>query len=111
MTLNSLQFPDNSKIETFSQKQQQIIVNQNPNPLSANHVVGSSGQPFVQLSANSMTIQTNSATDLVGAQIEMSIDPNILSQMKVTADNTFVAQLSTDRQAWVILEGMKSVNT
>ncbi|KAK6088433.1 hypothetical protein SCUP234_00921 [Seiridium cupressi] len=111
MQLNRLVFPDNSKIETFSQAQKQMIVNQNPNPLSANHVVGSTGQPFVQLSQNSMTIQTNKATDLVGAQVEMSIDPNIIQQMGVSPDNTFVAQLSSDRQAWVIMEGIKSVNT
>ncbi|KAI0127217.1 hypothetical protein BJ170DRAFT_683064 [Xylariales sp. AK1849] len=111
MQLNSLQFPDNSKIETFSQTQRQIIVNQNPNPLPANNVVGSTGQPFVQLSANSMTIQTNKATDLVGGQIEMSIDPAILQQNGVSAGNTFVAQLSNDRQAWIITEGVKSVNT
>lgn len=111
MQLNSLQFPDNSKIETFSQSQRQIIVNQNPNPLSANHVVGSTGQPFVQLSQNSMTIQTNKANDLVGAQIEMSFDPNVLQQMNVSPDNTFVAELSSDRQAWIVQEGIKSVNT
>ncbi|KAK6220889.1 hypothetical protein LQW54_001809 [Pestalotiopsis sp. IQ-011] len=111
MQLNSLIFPDNSKIETFSQAQKQIIVNQNPNPLSANHVVGSTGQPFVQLSQNSMTIQTNKATDLVGGQVEMSIDPNILQQSGVSPDNTFVAQLSPDRQAWIIMEPVKSVNT
>ncbi|KAF7514506.1 hypothetical protein G7054_g15254 [Neopestalotiopsis clavispora] len=111
MQLNSFVFPDNSKIETFSQSQKQIIVNQNPNPLSANHVVGSSGQPFVQLSQNSMTIQTNKATDLVGGQVEMSIDPNLLQQAGVSPDNTFVAQLSPDRQAWIIMEGIKSVNT
>lgn len=111
MQLNRLTFPDNSKIETFSQVQKQIIVNQNPNPLSANHVVGSTGQPFVQLSKSSMTIQTNKATDLVGGQIEMSIDPAVLQQMGVSADNTFVAQLSSDRQAWVITEGVKTVNT
>ncbi|ORY58081.1 uncharacterized protein BCR38DRAFT_300023, partial [Pseudomassariella vexata] len=104
-------FPDNSKIETFSQTQRQIIVNQNPNPLSANHIVGTTGQPFVQLSPNSMTIQTNRATDLVGAQIEMPIDPNVLAQNGVTADNTFVAMLSDDRQAWIVLDEMKSVNT
>lgn len=111
MNLNRLVFPDNSKIETFSQVQKQIIVNQNPNPLSANHVVGSTGQPFVQLSQNSMTIQTNKATDLVGGQIEMPIDPNVIQQMGVSSDNTFVAQLSSDRQAWIIMEGIKSVNT
>ncbi|KAI1851558.1 hypothetical protein JX266_003020 [Neoarthrinium moseri] len=111
MQLNRLIFPDNSKIETFSQAQKQIIVNQNPNPLSANHVVGSTGQPFVQLSPNSMTIQTNKATDLVGAQIEMPIDPAVIQQMGVSSDNTFVAQLSPDRQAWIIMEGIKSVNT
>jgi hypothetical protein len=111
MQLNSLTFPDNSKIETFSQTQHQILVNQNTSPLTANHVVGSTGQPFVQLSQNAMTIETNNATDLVGAQIEMKIDPNVLSQNGITADNTFVAKLSPDRQAWIVVEGMKSVNT
>ncbi|GKT54550.1 paired amphipathic helix protein sin3a [Colletotrichum tofieldiae] len=110
MQLNSLIFPDNTKIETFSQTQRQVIVNQNPSPLPASHVVGSTGQPFVQLSRNSLTIQTNGATDLVGAQIELPIDQNMLQQAGVTADNTFVAMLSKDRQAWIIMEGVKSVN-
>ncbi|GJC80463.1 hypothetical protein ColLi_03301 [Colletotrichum liriopes] len=110
MQLNSLVFPDNTKIETFSQTQRQVIVNQNPSPLPASHVVGSTGQPFVQLSRNSLTIQTNGATDLVGAQIELPIDQNMLQQAGVTADNTFVAMLSKDRQAWIIMEGVKSVN-
>ncbi|TDZ37497.1 Protein piccolo [Colletotrichum spinosum] len=110
MQLNKLVFPDNSKIETFSQTQRQVIVNQNPNPLPASHVVGSTGQPFVQLSRSSFTIQTNGATDLVGAQIELPIDQNMLTQAGVTADNTYVAMLSRDRQAWIIMEGAKSVN-
>jgi hypothetical protein len=111
MQLNSLKFPDNSKIETFSQTQRQILVNQNTSPLTANHVVGSTGQPFVQLSQNAMTIETNNATDLVGAQIEFPIDQATLDQAGVTADNTFVAKLSPDRQAWIVMEGQKSVNT
>lgn len=111
MNLNSLAFPDGSKIETFSQKQQQILVSQNPAPVPASHVMGSTGQPFVQLSTNSMTISTNGATDLVGAQIEMPINAQMLQQSGVTADNTFVAMLSTNRQAWIIMEGLKSVNT
>lgn len=73
--------------------------------------MGSTGQPFVQLSQNSMTISTNGATDLVGAQIEMSINPTMLQQSNVTADNTFVAMLSPNRQAWIVMEGQKSVNT
>jgi hypothetical protein len=111
MQLNTLVFPDKSKIETYSQTQRQILVNQNPSPLTANHVVGTSGQPFVQLSQNSMTIATNGATDLVGAQIEFNIDQATLDQNGVTADNTFVAMLDTNRQAWVVMETMKSVNT
>lgn len=111
MQLNSLIFPDNSKIETFSQTQRQILVNQNPAPVPASHVMGSTGQPFVQLSQNSMTISTNGATDLVGAQIEISIDPAMLQQSGVTSDNTFVAMLSPNRQAWIVMEGLKSVNT
>ncbi|KAK2051819.1 hypothetical protein LY76DRAFT_527867 [Colletotrichum caudatum] len=110
MQLNNLVFPDGAKIETFSQSQRQVIVNQNPNPLSASHVVGSTGQPFVQLSRNSFSIQTNGATDLVGAQIELPIDQAMLTQAGVTADNTYVAMLSKDRQAWIIMEGLKSVN-
>ncbi|KAF4631696.1 hypothetical protein G7Y89_g6429 [Cudoniella acicularis] len=111
MQLNTLVFPDNSKIETFSQTQRQVIVNQNPSPLTANHVIGSTGQPFVQLSQNSMTIATNNATDLVGAQIELPINQATLDQNGITADNTFVAMLSPDRQAWMVMEGQKSVNT
>ncbi|KAH6675158.1 hypothetical protein B0J14DRAFT_30076 [Halenospora varia] len=111
MQLNSLQFPDGSKIETFSQTQRQILVNQNPNPLTANHVVGSTGQPFVQLSQNSMTISTNNASDLVGAQIEMAIPQATLDQNGVSADNTFVAMLAPDRQSWMVMESQKSVNT
>lgn len=111
MQLNSLTFPDNSKIETFSQTQRQILVNQNPAPVPASHVMGSTGQPFVQLSQNSLTISTNNATDLVGAQIEMPINAAMLQQMNITPDNTFVAMLSPNRQAWIIMEGQKSVNT
>ncbi|CZR68594.1 uncharacterized protein PAC_18493 [Phialocephala subalpina] len=111
MQLNSLTFPDNSKIETFSQTQRQILVNQNPAPVPASHVMGSTGQPFIQLSQNSLTISTNNATDLVGAQIEMPINAAMLQQMNITPDNTFVAMLSPNRQAWIIMEGQKSVNT
>ncbi|KAK0103351.1 hypothetical protein ONS95_005377 [Cadophora gregata] len=111
MALNRITFPDNSRIETFSQSQQQLIVNQNPSPLTANHVVGSTGQPFVQLSQNSMTIATNNATNLVGGQIELPIDPTILQQNNISPDNAFVAMLSPGRQAWIVVEGMKSVNT
>jgi beta-lactamase class A len=111
MQLNRLIYPDNSKIETFSQSQRQVLVNQNPAPLTANHVVGSTGQPFVQLSQNSMTISTNGATDLVAAQIELPINQATLDQNGVTADNTFVAKLSPDGQAWIVMEGIKSVNT
>ena len=111
MQLNSLQFTDGSKIETFSQTQRQILVNQNPSPLPANHVVGSTGQPFVQLSQNSMIISTNNASDLVGAQIEMAIPQATLDQNGVSADNTFVAMLAPDRQSWMVVESQKSVNT
>ncbi|KAL5329689.1 hypothetical protein ACEPPN_003204 [Leptodophora sp. 'Broadleaf-Isolate-01'] len=111
MAINRVTFPDNSKIETFSQSQQQLIVNQNPSPLTANHVVGSTGQPFVQLSQNSMTIATNNASNLVGAQIELPIDPTILQQNNISPDNAFVAMLSPGRQAWIVMEGIKSVNT
>ncbi|KAG4436558.1 hypothetical protein IFR05_007953 [Cadophora sp. M221] len=112
MQLTRIILPDNSAVETFSQTQRQLIVNQNPAPLSANHVVGSTGQPFVQLQQNSMTIATNGATDLVGAQIELPMDPNMLQQAgNITPDNTFVAKLSPDKQAWMVMEGIKSVNT
>lgn len=110
MQLNSLTFPDNSKIETYSQKQQQILVNQNPSPLTANHVLGSTGGPFVQLSQNSMTIATNGATDLVGAQIEFAVPQATLDQNGVSSDNMFVAMLAPDRQAWIVMESVKSVN-
>ena len=110
MALNSLQFPDGSRIETFSQTQQQIIVNQNTPSVAASHVTGSTGQPFVQLSPQTMTIQTDNATDLVGAQIEMAMNPQIMSQMNISPDNTFVAQLAPDRQSWIVMEGIKSVN-
>lgn len=110
MQLNRITLPDQSRIETFSQTQQQLIVNQNPAPLPASHVVGSTGQPFVQLSPNAMTIQTNNANDLVGGQIIMPIDRNMLQQNQILVDNTFMAKLSTDRQAWVIMEEEKTVN-
>ncbi|KAM0280802.1 hypothetical protein ACHAQH_003832 [Verticillium albo-atrum] len=110
MQLNRIIMPDQSRIETFSQTQRQVIVNQNPAPLPATHVVGSTGQPFMQLSPNAMTIQTNQATDLVGGSIIMPFDRNALQQNQITPDNTFVAMLSPDRQAWIVLEGDKSVN-
>lgn len=110
MQLNRVVLPDGSRVETFSQTQRQLIVNQNTAPLPASHVVGSTGQPFVQLSPQSMVIQTNQANDLVGGQIIMSFDRNTLTQNQITVDNTFMAKLSPDRQAWVILEEAKTVN-
>jgi len=110
MQLNRLTFPDGSRIETFSQEQRQILVNQNPAPLPANRVIGSTGQPFVQMTSTSMTIATNNATDLVGAQLIMSIPPQMLQAMNVVASNTFVAKLSPDRQTWNVVESVKSVN-
>jgi len=110
MQLNSFVFPDRSKIETFSQKQQQIIVNQQTPSISSNQVTGSTGQPFVPLVQQSMTISTNGATDLVGGQIEMAMTPQQLAAVQVNMDNTYVAKLSPDRQTWMIQETMRSVN-
>ncbi|KAL5121157.1 hypothetical protein ACEQ8H_001009 [Pleosporales sp. CAS-2024a] len=111
MTLNSFQFPDRSKIETFSQKQQQIIVNQQTPAIPANQVTGTTGQPFVAISPQSMTISTNNATDLVGGQIEMAISIQAIQQQAVQPDNTYVAMLSPDRQTWMIQESMRTVNS
>lgn len=109
MELNRIAFPDNSRVETFSQTQRQLIVNQNQPPLPASNVVGSTGEPFVQLSPMSMTIQTNQANDLVGGEVIMPIDPALLQQTQINPDNTFVAKLSPDRQSWVIMEKEKTV--
>ncbi|KAG9192437.1 hypothetical protein G6011_11171 [Alternaria panax] len=111
MQLNSFQFPDRSKVETFSQKQQQIIVNQQTPAIPANQVTGTTGQPFVAVSPQSMTISTNGATDLVGGQIEMAMTMQNLQAVAVQPDNTYVAMLSPDRQSWMIQETMRSVNT
>ncbi|RAR14226.1 hypothetical protein DDE83_002338 [Stemphylium lycopersici] len=111
MQLNSFQFPDRSKVETFSQKQQQIIVNQQNPSIPANQVTGTTGQPFVAVSPQSMTISTNGATDLVGGQIEMAMTMQNLQSVAVQPDNTYVAMLSPDRQSWMIQETMRSVNT
>ena len=111
MNLNSFQFPDRSKVETFSQKQQQIIVNQQTPAIPANQVTGSTGQPFVAITSQSMTISTNGATDLVGGQVEMAMSMQNLQNAAVQPDNTYVAMLSPDRQAWMIQETLRSVNT
>ncbi|USP73402.1 hypothetical protein yc1106_00676 [Curvularia clavata] len=111
MKLNSFVFPDRSKIETFSQKQQQIIVNQQDPAIPANQVTGTTGQPFVAVSPQSMTISTNGATDLVGGQIEMAMTMQNLQNVAVQPDNTYVAMLSPDRQTWMIQETMRMVNT
>ncbi|XP_014561802.1 hypothetical protein COCVIDRAFT_86070 [Bipolaris victoriae FI3] len=111
MKLNSFVFPDRSKVETFSQKQQQIIVNQQNPSIPANQVVGTTGQPFVAVSPQSMTISTNGATDLVGGQIEMAMTMQNLQGVAVQPDNTYVAKLSPDRQTWMIQETMRMVNT
>lgn len=110
MNLNSLQFPDGSKIEAYSQTQRQLLVNQNTAPLPGNQVTGSTGNPFMQLSGQSLVIQTNSATDLVGAQIELAINQQMLQSNNITPDNTFVAKLAPDRRSWMIMETIKSVN-
>jgi hypothetical protein len=111
MNLNSITFPDGSRVETFSQSQRQMLVNQNQSPLPGNQVTGSTGQPFVQLSQNSLVVQTNGATDLVGGQIELPINPQTLQQLNVNPGNTFVAKLAPDRMSWQIMETIKSVNT
>ncbi|KAF2630048.1 hypothetical protein BU25DRAFT_388238 [Macroventuria anomochaeta] len=111
MDLNSFIFPDRSKVETFSQKQQQIIVNQQQPAIPANQVTGSTGQPFVAITTQSMTISTNGATDLVGGQVEMAMTMQNLQAAAVQPDNTYVAMLSPDRQSWMIQETMRSVNT
>ncbi|CBX98197.1 hypothetical protein IAQ61_010296 [Plenodomus lingam] len=110
MALNSFQFPDRSKVETFSQKQQQLIVNQQTPAIPPNQVTGTTGQPFVGISSQSMTISTNGATDLVGAQIQMSMTPESLQAVAVQPDNTYVAMLSPDRQTWMIQESIRTVN-
>ncbi|KAI4633395.1 uncharacterized protein J4E92_008551 [Alternaria infectoria] len=111
MKLNSFQFPDRSRVETFSQKQQQIIVNQQTPAIPANQVTGTTGQSFVAVSPQSMIISTNGATDLVGGQIEMAMTMQNLQGAAVQPDNTYVAMLSPDRQSWMIQETMRSVNT
>lgn len=110
MKLNSFQFPDRSRVETFSQKQQQIIVNQQQPAVPANQITGTTGQPFVALAGQSMTISTNGATDLVGGQVQMAINLQNLQASAVQPDNTYVAMLSPDRQTWMIQETMRSVN-
>src|SRR5689334_1318124 len=110
MILNSVQFPDGSKIETFSQTQRQMLVNQNQAPLPGNQVTGSTGNPFMMLSSTSLVIQTNGGTDLVGAQIELAMNNQIMQQNNINPDNTFVAKLAPDRRSWMIMDGIKSVN-
>jgi hypothetical protein len=110
MNLNSIQFPDGSRIETYSQTQRQLLVNQNQSPLPGNQVTGSTGNPFMQLSQSSLIVQTNGGTDLVGAQIELPINQGQLQSNGITQDNTYVAKLSPDRRSWMIIETIKSVN-
>jgi hypothetical protein len=110
MDLNTFTFPDRSKVEVFSQTQQQLIVNQNTPPISGNQVTGSTGQPFVALMPQSLSINTNGATDLVGGQVELAMDPQMLQQNAVNPDNTFVGKLSPDRQSWMVMETVRSVN-
>jgi hypothetical protein len=110
MNLNSVTFPDGSRIETYSQTQRQLLVNQNQAPLPGNQVTGSTGNPFVQLSQNSVIIQTNGATDLVGGQIELPFNTHIQQQNNISPDNTFVAKLASDRSSWIIQGTIKSIN-
>ncbi|KAF2661642.1 hypothetical protein K491DRAFT_647531 [Lophiostoma macrostomum CBS 122681] len=110
MNLNSFTFPDRSKVEAFSQAQQQLIVNQNTPPISGQQVTGSTGQPFVALMPQSLSVNTNGATNLVGGQVELVMDPQMLQQNAVNPDNTFVGKLSPDRQSWMVMETVRSVN-
>ena len=110
MTLNSFLFPDGSKVETYSQSQQQIIVNQQQPSIPANQVTGTTGSPFIAISPSSMSINTNGATNLVGGQVEMAMTPELLKAARVLMDNTYVAMLSPDRQSWMIQETMRSNN-
>jgi membrane protease subunit (stomatin/prohibitin family) len=110
MRINSFQFPDRSRVETFSQRQAQMIVNQQTPAVPANQVTGTTGQPFVAITAQSMTISTNGATDLVGGQVQMALNMQNLQAAAVQPDNTYVAMLSPDRQTWMIQETMRTVN-
>lgn len=110
MNLNAFQFPDGSRIETFSQTQRQLIVNQNPSPLSANMVTGSTSGPFTALQQNSIVVQTNGATDLVGAQMELAMNQQAIQQVQAQMGNVYVAKLSQDRQSWTVQEPIRSVN-
>jgi hypothetical protein len=110
MDLNSFVFPDGSKLETFSQTQQQLIVNQQTPAVPANQVTGTTGSPFVALMQSSMSISTNNAQSLVGGQIELAMNPQMLQASGINMDNTYVAMLSPDRQTWMIQETMRTVN-
>jgi len=110
MQINSVTFPDNTKIETFSQTQKQMIVNQNTAPLPGNQVTGSTGQPFIALAQNSITVQTNDASDLVGGQVELAMNTQMMQQNGINPDNTFVGKLSNDRRTWMVMETIRSVN-
>jgi hypothetical protein len=110
MTLNSFTFPDRSSVEVFSQTQQQLIVNQQTPSIGPSQVTGSTGQPFVAMSALSFSINTNGATDLVGGQIELNIEQAMLKQNAINPDNVFVGMLAPDRQSWMIMESVRTVN-
>ncbi|KAH8586297.1 hypothetical protein B0O99DRAFT_678867 [Bisporella sp. PMI_857] len=103
-------FADGLAIDLFSPKNRTLVVNQNTNPLGAQFVTASNGEPFIGLQAYSYIIQMNETADDLIAKIEIPYDPVMLNSVGVQESNTYVGRLSEDKMSWVIDDFTRNVH-
>ncbi|CZT48346.1 uncharacterized protein RSE6_09027 [Rhynchosporium secalis] len=103
-------FADGLAIDLYSPKNRTLVVNQNMNPLSAQFVTGTTGEPYIALQTYSYVIQMNETADDLIAKIEVPYDPLRLAGMGVQESNTYVGKLSDDKQSWTVDESTRNVH-
>ena len=80
-------FTGGLNVDVFSPKERLLIVQANTAPLPGRFVSGSTGEPFVALSAFSSIIKTNdTANDLI-AKVELPYDLSVLQQQGIDQSN------------------------
>ncbi|KAH8679867.1 hypothetical protein BGZ60DRAFT_239019 [Tricladium varicosporioides] len=103
-------FKDGLRLDLMSPKNRTLVVGQNPNPLGAQFITGTTGQPFVALQNFSYVIQMNeTANDLI-AKVEIPYDTSILAKMGIEEANTYVATLAPDKRSWVVDDATRNVH-
>lgn len=103
-------FVDGLALDILSPINRTLTVQQNFSPLCGSFVSGSNGEPFFALSNYSYIIRMNeTANDLV-AKIELPYDPDTLESIGFNVANTYVGQLSKEKNSWIISESQRNVH-